>query len=108
MHTATPNGDSVQELKLEVAVICMISPSSQRGVLKARRPPLASMLGVGYDSLHTHRPTIGGQHLPFAREGGEHAAQFGVARFAGGSSTFPTRKWEVPGAPADEGGRSRF
>ncbi len=38
------------------------------------------------------RPTIGGQHLPFAREGGEHAAQFGVARFAGGSSTFPTRK----------------
>jgi hypothetical protein len=46
------------------------------GCAKARRPPLASMLGVGYDSLHTHRLTIGGQHF-FAREGVINAAQFG-------------------------------
>ena len=52
-----------------------------------------------------HRPTIGGRHSPFnAREGGEHAAQFGVARFSGGSSPLSTRKWRVQGAPADEGG----
>ena len=54
---------------------------------KVRRPPLAAMEGGGYVSLHTLRPTIGGQRaLFYAREGGEHAAQFGVARFAGGSS----------------------
>ncbi len=46
------------------------------GCTKACRLPLALMLGVGYNSLYTHRLTIGGQHF-FAREGVINAAQFG-------------------------------
>ncbi len=49
-----------------------------------------------------YRPTTGGRHFSLAREGGVNAAQFGVARFSGGSS------WKIPEAPADEGGHPRF
>ena len=56
------------------------------GCAKARRSPLASLPGVGYDVLaHSTDPPLD-VSIFFAREGGEHAAQFGVARFAGGSS----------------------
>ena len=99
MHTATPDGDSFQELKLDVVVRCMNSSITQRGVLQARRSRLASLPGVGYDSLAHSTDPPSAVSIFFAREGGGHAAQFGVARFAGGSS---------PGAPADEGGRSHF
>ena len=58
--------------------------------------------GVGYDSLHTLPTHHRWWAFSLAREGGVNAAQFGVARFSGGSS------WKIPEAPADEGGHPRF
>ncbi len=91
MHTATPDGDSFPELKLEVAVICMISSISQRGVLKARRPPLAYLPGVGYDVLahSTDPPSVVSISLSPVRAG----------------SMLPNSVWH--GLPAEAPGNSR-
>ncbi len=55
MHNATPDGDSFQGVEIGSGGNMHDSSISQRGVLKVRRPPLASMPGVGYDSL-AHSP----------------------------------------------------
>ena len=80
----------------------MISSFPTRGVLENCRQPLAICRGSFTILCTLYRPTTGGRHFPLAREGGVNAAQFGVARFSGGSS------WKTPEAPADEGGHPRF
>ncbi len=87
MHTAISDRDSLQELKLEVAVICMIS-SFLSGVLKGSSLAPGFIAG-GRLRFFTHSPTHHRRSaFTFTREGVVNAAQFGEARFQQKFRTF--------------------
>jgi hypothetical protein len=94
MHNITLDGNFLIEVEIGSGVVHDFLIYFL-GCAEICRPPLAFCRGSVTFFLHTRRPTIGGRYV-FLHNAREHAAQFGVARPAGGSP------WKIPEAPADD------